>query len=251
MKELKIDIQKVELTDILPLRDLYLQECNFQIRYHSCHIRNWSDSYLIFLSGEKVGYGSVKGLEKLADRDSIFEFYLLPQFSNKSSIFFAELLKRSQAAFLECQSNDLILSPMMYEFGKEIESEVILFGESHSSQIAKEEVTFRPIRKGEEVFGKKDSDKGAYVLEFGGKVIADGGFLTHYNHPFVDLYMEVAKDFRGKGYGAYILQEIKKCCYAAAKIPAARCNISNPASKVSLLNAGMQIVGYMLKGKAK
>ena len=140
---------------------------------------------------------------------------------------------------------------MMYEFGKEIESEVILFGESHASKIQKEGLLFRPIKKGEEVFGKKEADKGAYVLELAGEVIADGGFLTHYNHPFADLYMEVAKDFRGKGYASYILQEIKNACYAAGKVPAARCNISNPASKASLLNAGMQVVGYMLKGKVK
>ena len=251
MKELEIDIRKVALSEILPLRDLYLQECNFQIRYDACHIRNWTDSYLIFLAGEKVGYASIKGLEELSDRDAVFEYFLLPEFRNKSSLFFAELLKKTKAPFLECQSNDLILSPMMFEFGAEIESEVILFGEGHSSQIQKEGLIFRPAKQGEDVFGKKEADKGAYVLEIKGKVIADGGFLTHYNHPFADLYMEVAKDFRGKGYASYILQEIKKVCYAAGKVPAARCSISNPASKASLLNAGMQVVGYMLKGKVK
>ncbi|MEM8889527.1 MAG: GNAT family N-acetyltransferase [Bacteroidota bacterium] len=251
MKDLEIDIQKLALPEILPLRDLYLQECNFQIRYDACHIRNWSDSYMIYVAGEKAGYASIKGLEELSDRNAVFEFFLLPPFRQKSSLFFAELLKETQVPFLECQSNDPILSPMMYEFGKEIESEVILFGESHQSQIEKAEVNFRLTEKGEEVFGKKEADKGTYVLELGGEVIADGGFLTHYNHPFADLYMEVAKDFRGKGYASYILQEIKKACYAAGKVPAARCNISNPASKASLLNAGMQVVGYMLKGRVK
>lgn len=251
MKELDIDIRKVALSEILPLRELYLQECNFQIRYDACHIRNWTDSYLISLAGKKIGYASIKGLDELADRNAIFEFYLLPHLRNKSSLVFAAVLEKVQVPYLECQSNDLILSPMLYEFGKEIESKVILFGESHQSLIKKKNVIFRPLKKGDDVFGKKESDKGAYVLVWEGEVIADGGFLTHYNHPFADLYMEVAKDFRGKGYASYILQEIKKACYEAGKVPAARCSISNPASKASLLNAGMQVVGYMLKGKVK
>ena len=41
-------VEKVSLDDILPLRKSFLDENCFQIRYHACHERGWSDSYLIF-----------------------------------------------------------------------------------------------------------------------------------------------------------------------------------------------------------
>jgi len=39
-----IVVQKTELASILPLRALFLQESNFQVRYNACHERGWSDS---------------------------------------------------------------------------------------------------------------------------------------------------------------------------------------------------------------
>ena len=61
--------------------------------------------------------------------------------------------------------------------------------------------------------------------------------------------MEVKEGHRGKGMGSYILQEIKKECYLAGRIPAARCNIKNAASKATLLKAGFKVCGYMLIGE--
>ena len=51
------------------------------------------------------------------------------------------------------------------------------------------------------------------------------------------------------GYGSYILQEIKKACYHAGRVPAARCQITNKASKSTLIKAGMKICGFMLAGR--
>ena len=80
------------------------------------------------------------------------------------------------------------------------------------------------------------------------EVVATGGFLLHYNFPFADLYMEVRENDRRKGLGSYLIQELKTQCYLAGRIPAARCNINNVASKITLLKAGFQIAGFMLLG---
>ncbi|MEL7123389.1 MAG: GNAT family N-acetyltransferase [Bacteroidota bacterium] len=84
-----------------------------------------------------------------------------------------------------------------------------------------------------------------------GQVVADGGYLTHYNPPFVDLFMEVQENHRLKGIGSFLLQEIKKECYRLGKIPAARCSINNEASKATLLKAGFSIAGFVIQGKLK
>ncbi len=244
-----LKISKTDLSEILSLRDLYLQENNCQIRYNACHERNWTDSYILEYDGKKVAYGSVKGKVELADRDAIFEFYVLPAYRAKSSIFFSKLLEKSRATFIESQSNDLLTTSMLWEFGENSSSNVVLFEDHFTSRLAQPGLLFRKRKNGDDVFGKKTADAGEYVLEKQGEIVADGGFLTHYNHPFADLYMETESECRGRGYASFILQEIKKECYHAGKVPAARCNMSNKASRGALLNAGFRVCGYMLSAE--
>lgn len=101
------------------------------------------------------------------------------------------------------------------------------------------------------IFEHKAEPVGDYVLELNGEVVATGGFLLHYNMPFADLYMEVREDCRKKGFGSFLIQEIKKQCYLAARVPAARTGIENVASKATLLKAGLKISGHMLLGEIK
>ena len=74
---MNISLAKVNPEEILGLRALYLQKLNAQSRYHACHERGWADEYGIFSGERMVGYGSIKGLEELTGRDTIFEFFLL------------------------------------------------------------------------------------------------------------------------------------------------------------------------------
>lgn len=246
-----ITIQKSLYEEILPLRKQFLQENNFQIRYDACHSRGWADSYKIFWNELFIAYASVKGNEDLADRDTLFEFYILPPYRKWTSIFFKHLLIKTQVKYIEAQSNDCLQSSMLYEFGKDIQSDVILFKDHHITQYQFPEIIFRPYQSGDDVFGKIQGDVGAYVLEKAGEIVADGGFLLHYNMPFADLYMEVKEDYHNQGLGSFILQEIKKECYQAGRVPAARCHISNKASRAALPKAGMQKCGFMLLTEVK
>src|SRR5215470_2508132 len=100
---------KTELKSIQPLRALFLQETNFQIRYNACHERGWTDSYLLTLDDVEVGYGSIKGQE-IRHRDTVFEFYVVPPFLKFATLLFRELLGVTGAKYIECQSNDLLLA---------------------------------------------------------------------------------------------------------------------------------------------
>lgn len=245
---------QAELTDlatILPFRQLLLQENNFQIRYDACHERGWTDSYLLKMNDNVVvGYGAVKGQE-ISERNTIFEFYLLPAYRKHSSALFKILLDASKAPLIECQSNDVLLSFMLYEFAQSIRSEVILFADQVQTEFDLPQVQFRRTKEEDYHSGYKTKNMGAYVLELAGEIVATGGFLLHYNLPFADLYMDVKETHRHKGFGTYILQELKKECYRSGRVPAARCNIQNQASKATLQKAGFKVIGYMLLGKVK
>ena len=245
----KLEVIRTEYDAIQTIRSQFLQSVNCQIRYDSCHYRHWADEYHLILDGQKVGYGSVKGLKELAHRDAIFEFFVLPPFQKYSPPFFQQLIEISHATYIECQSNDFHLSPLLYEFGHQIYANTILFADHITTQYFNKQLSFRKRQHGDNMFGKATTDEGEFVLVYAGEIVADGGFLLHYNKPFADLYMETAKAHRKKGYASYILQELKKACYQAGRVPAARCHIQNKASKAALTKAGMQICGYMLIGR--
>lgn len=246
-----LTVTKSNLEDILYLRNLFLQENNFQIRYNACHERGWANSYAVMLDKEKIGYGSIKGNENIQDRDTVFEFYIIPSLRKLASAAFHEFLRTSKANFIESQSNLLLLTSLLYEYGQNISSNVILFEESLTTDIILDDILFRKRKENDVAFEHKAEPVGNYVLEHNQEVVATGGFLLHYNIPFADLYMEVREDCRRKGLGSFLIQEVKKQCYLAGRVPAARTGIENLASKATLLKAGLKIAGYMLLGQVK
>ena len=143
--------RKIDLENIQSLRALYLQETNFQIRYDACHERGWTDSYLLMLDDLRVGYGSIKGRE-IKDRDTVFEYYVVPPFRKRASGLFRQLLEVSEAQYIECQSNDLLLSSMLYEFSRSVSADVVLFEDHAVTELAVPGALVRPRRSGDEIF---------------------------------------------------------------------------------------------------
>ena len=248
---MKLNLIKCKLDEILPLRNLFLQENNFQIRYNARHERGWSDSYLITLNNNNIGYGSIAGNENIEDRDSIFEFYMIPSYRNLAQSAFSELIHTSNAPFITCQSNDLLLSSLLFQFGQNINADTVLLEEHFESCLYIYNAIFRKRDDKDIVFVHKVEPVGNYVVEFNGEIVATGGFLTHYNMPFADLYMEVREDHRRKGFGSFLIQEIKKQCYLSGRVPAARTGLDNIASKTTLIKAGFRVAGFMLLGTVK
>jgi GNAT superfamily N-acetyltransferase len=239
--------ERVKLPEIQALRALFLQEINAQVRYDACHARGWSDSYLLSIDGAPVGYGAVKGRER-ADRDTVFEFFVVPSYRRHSSRLFGELIAVSGVRYVECQSNDFGLSALLHEFAHDIGADTILFADHCATSHAIAGAVFRRKRKSDEIFAHMVEPEGEFVVEFGDEVVATGGFLLHYNIPFADLYMEVREDQRRRGFASFLLQEVKRECYLAGRVPAARCGLENVASRAALTKAGLRVCGFMLLG---
>ncbi|HVI46043.1 MAG TPA: GNAT family N-acetyltransferase [Chitinophaga sp.] len=244
-------ITQTTLQEILPLRDLYLQENNFQIRYHARHERGWTDSYLVSLGDEYIGYGAVAGKDSHDERDSIFEFYMIPSFRAIATDVFQALIQISGAPYLTCQTNDAFFCSLVYQYAQDINAEAILFNNHTTTHFSIENSIFRERYEAETIVGYSDDQMGRYVLELNQELVATGDFYLHYNHPFADLWMEVKATHRKRGIGSYLLQELKRVCYLAGRVPAARCNIDNIASKACLLKAGFSVAGYLVSGTVR
>jgi GNAT superfamily N-acetyltransferase len=244
---MQITIAKTSLTEITAFRNLFLQENYFQFIHNKCHDYGWADAYLFTIDGVKAGYGSVWGQNRREDRDTIFEFYLLKPYWKMAELVFQEFIEVSGVTWLECQTNDPLLSSMVYRFSENIHAESILFEEGFQSELYMPGVVFRKKTATDKV----DGDSGEYLLLFNDSVVADGGLMLNYNLPFADIYMRVKENERQKGYGSLIVQELKKEAYHIGRVPAARCNVKNYISRLTLMKAGFKTCGFLLLGGIK
>ena len=116
-----------------------------------------------------------------------------------------QLLRSSKAAFIECQTNDILLTSLLYQYGQNVKSNVILFEENFTTDLKQNTVLFRKRNDSDVLFKHHSEPVGDYVLETDGHIVATGGFLLHYNMPFADLYMEVEERYRKKGFGSFLI----------------------------------------------
>ena len=201
------------------------------------------------IDGVVAGYVAVSNKY---DKGRLNEFYLLPEFRGATAETFGELLAASGATHIEAQTNAPLLSAMIREFGANILAERILFDDGGMTHLPAPRGGV--FRKRTDADGLAQFEQGGetlaeWIVVAGGEIVAAGGFLTHYNPPYADIFMDVAEPARREGFGSYIVQEIKKACYEAGKKPAARCNVANVASRKTLEKAGMRVCGELLVGE--
>jgi len=119
-----------------------------------------------------------------------------------------------------------------------------------ATNIGRPDGTLRRVGPGDvaRIFVHEHEPIGEWMIEVAGEAVATGGALHRYNPPYADIYMEVAEAHRRRGYGSYLVQEIRRVCYETGKRPAARCGASNVASRATLQKAGFLPCARLLVG---
>jgi GNAT superfamily N-acetyltransferase len=245
----RIEVAAVPLGEIAGMREEYRREMACQIVHDSWHARGFTTSYLLRLHGKVAGYGSVGGAPR-DPKDTLKEFYLFPPFRGSALPIFRALIEVSGARTIEAQTNDALLLLMLLDCGVELTSPTILFADGLMTRLDARGAVFRLLSDAERegAFPHTHEDVGEYGLVRGGEVVATGGLAFHYNPPYADLYMEVAAPFQRRGFGSYLVQELKRACYEVGCIPAARCGQGNVASRQTLERAGMFACGRIVRG---
>src|SRR5947208_6225926 len=98
---MKFNVAKTILKEIQPLRNLFLYESKFQFVHNKCHENGWADGYAFTMDDIKIGYGSVWGKDKREDRDTIFEFYLIPPYRKFASVVYPKFIAAADVVFIE------------------------------------------------------------------------------------------------------------------------------------------------------
>jgi GNAT superfamily N-acetyltransferase len=242
---MQIDVQRVDYSDIEPLRTGYRQEANCQIIHDSVLRRGMADCWLIRIDGEVAGYG---GIWNRYDPGRITEFHTLPEHRGSALPMYRALIEAGGASEADAQTNMPLMLLMLYDTCDDIRAENVLFADAFTSELRNPGGVFR-ARKPDDAAGP--DGEAAWVFECEGEIAACGGFLTHYNPPYGDIFMSVAEKFRRRGIGSYVVQESKRVCREAGYTPAARCNAENAVSRKTLQRAGLLPCGRLLVGKIR
>jgi GNAT superfamily N-acetyltransferase len=236
---------------ILPLRVRYRQEMNCQIVHDSIHRRTgWTDTYALHLDNALTGFASVAIGGPWTGKPTIFEFYVEPAHRDHAFHLFEIVLEVSGARLMEIQSNDTLIAVMLHTYARDIWSEKIVFRDAVTTTLPANGAALQQMTPDEtirEAMARRQ-DGGEWQLRLGDETVATGGILFHYNVPYGDLYMDVAEPFRRRGFGAYLVQELKRMAYERGSIPAARCSPDNIASRKTLQKAGLAPFAHMLNG---
>ena len=237
--------------NLRPLRNLYREEMNCQIVHDSIHRRpGWTLTYVLRIGDVTVGYGSLAVGGPWKDRATLLEFYVLPEWRTRAFDLFDALLKVSSPRFMETQSNDSLSAVMLNTYAHHIASEKIVFRDSAAVTLPSHGATLLQVTSNEEIQAHiKDRQGGAeWMLELNGSAIGKGGIMFHYNPPYGDIYMEVAEPFRRKGFGSYLVQELKSAARMLNATPCARCDTTNIASRRTLQKAGFVPFANIMTG---
>jgi GNAT superfamily N-acetyltransferase len=244
-----IEASPVALEDVRPLRELYRREMSCQIVHDSLPRRGFGDLFLLRKEGRVAGYGFVMGYQG-EPKDMVREFYVLPAYRGSALPLFLRLVEIAKARRIVAQTNDTLLTLMLYDCASQIRSDTVLFHDSLMTSFAVPGATFRSVAEADRdgIFEHRVESVGEWLVEHDGAIVATGGIATHYNPPYGDLFMEVDERFRRRGYGSYLIQELRRTCYETGLVPAARCNVANAASRATLQRAGLLPCARLLSG---
>ena len=237
--------------DVQPLREEYREEMNCQIVHDSIHRRHgWTTTYRLAVNGETAGFGSIAIGGPWTDKPTIFELFLRPAHRSRAFDLFESLLAASGARFMEVQSSDPLLLVMLHAYARDIRSEAIVFHDRVTTTLPSMGATLHCSMPDEHIRHCIEARQGGpeWRLESAGETVATGGILFHYNRPYGDVYMDVVEGHRQRGFGSYLVQELKRLAYELGSIPGARCNPGNVASRKTLQKAGFVPCAHILDG---
>jgi GNAT superfamily N-acetyltransferase len=219
--------------------------------HDSIHRRpGWTTTYALAVDDSKAGFGSIAIGGPWTGSPTIFEFYVLPAYRGCAFQLFEELVAACGARVMEIQSNDALPAVMLHTYARDIRSEKIIFRDGVTTTLESNGAVLEPMTGEEEARRAIAARQGGseWRLRLGNETVATGGILFHYNPPYGDIYMDVAEPFRRRGFGAYLVQELKRVAYVLGSVPGARCSPHNIASRLTLQKAGFVPYAHMLNG---
>ncbi len=245
---------EANLAAIGSLRDQFRAESNCQIVHDSLHERpGWTVPYLLGVDGVPAGFAAIAVGGPWKSRRTLFDFYLQPPYRSHFRPLLDTFLTVSAADSLEIQTNLPLASELLAACGRDLAPDAIVFADAGATSLPANGAVLRRQTSERQTAAAIRHRAGTceWTLEFDGMPIGKGGLLFHYNVPYADLAMEIDGPFRRRGFGGYLVQEIKRQAHLLGALPAARSSPTNFPSHRTLQKAGFKLVAKILTGEIK
>jgi GNAT superfamily N-acetyltransferase len=230
------------LAEILPWLEESRRLAPGQIVHDSLHARpGWTKWYLLKVTDLPVGFGAVAVGGLWRGTKTVFAFHVTPRYQPQAAGLFSVFLRTSAATHFEIQTEPPLLHDLAKPYAPAWTTAAIVFRDGHDTALpVPAGAVFRQATAADRdrIFAHQTEPVGDWVVEVDGVIAATGSWLSHYNPPHHDLYLEVAAPFRRRGLGSWLLQELKRKCRAAGGTPCARTGPDNLASRACLARAG-------------
>lgn len=246
------EIAAVEAERIAGLRERHCEAMGAQIVRWSWLTRGFVDAFEIRVGTRRTGYALVGGAPGEA-RNGVVELFAPEMDSVARSVALERVVEVTRARRVLAQTNDQQLHSAYVLLRRTCRETHVLFaapaGVARPGEASG--ATFRRLEANERagVFRHESEPVGEWCVEAGGEVVATGGYLTHYNEPWVDVHMEVASHARLRGYGSMAVAGVVREAWLRGLRCAARCRVENEASARCLARAGMKEAGRLIEGE--
>ena len=262
-----VEIELTTVDQVADLRFLYARELDDMIRYEREIRQGQTRIYTMRSGGALIGYGILHGERE--DRSTVVEFFLLPQYRRHTVPVFDRFTEATEATGVQARTNDTGLLLLVYERTRDIVPGNFYFRDAETTHHPVPGTSFRVITLDDldilapimttlegwpfdvpdrEGLARWIASGEGRLLEDEGGIAAIGTILHGYNPPFANIGMAVMKRARRRGYGTYLVEELKRETYATGKIPRAGCAVWNEASRATLLRAGFLVNARVLRG---
>lgn len=247
-----ISIRETKLNAISALREAYRAEQDCQVVHDSIHVRRgWTREFALVEGGDIVGYASTAVDGPWRNKATLYELYVIPERRSRAFALFETFLDEVRPPAFEVQSNDLLLTTLTLTFATSLATEKVVFRDHETTSLSILGASLRcltPAAEIEEAIAER-AGGGEWALDVNGTEVGKGGVLFHYNRPYGDVYMEIHEPYRKRGYGSFLVQELKRVCHELGGLPGARCDPTNAASRRTLQRAGFVPYSHILIGE--
>jgi len=143
-----------------------------------------------------------------------------------------------------------VLAVMLHTYARDIWSEKIVFADQLTTTLPANGAVLQQLTSDKEIQLSiaERAGQAEWQLQVDDQAAGSGSILFHYNPPYCDLAMEIAEPFRRRGFGAYLVQELKRAAYQLGSLPCARCSPDNVPSRKTLQKAGLAPFAHILNG---
>jgi GNAT superfamily N-acetyltransferase len=260
-------IRQTTLEALQSKRARYLAELDDYVVYEAALYHDATHHYFLSIDSKDVGYVVFK-----TDYRIVLEAWLDPTYREEGASAAAEWLLEFGAERIRSKTNDPFLCSLLFDYCQPIKVESLHFQHQHTPQLRVPGAQLRPARVTDllpmcgilcapEARELKVDDEAAvrdlviagdtyWALEIDQRIVGVGAvWRNNLQEKFVDVGMVVHPDWRRKGMGSLILQEMGKVCESRGLIPRAGCFVDHELSRLTLSRAGFVLSSRMLMGE--